>query len=105
MMRLLLAFTLVMTPVLTRAGETPQLSPGTGMQQAGMVDIRNLVPDMSQSIAYAGNDNFIGEPIDGYQAPRCWLNRESAEARARTDAALRTNHMRLRVFDCYRPAR
>ncbi len=105
MMRLLLAFTLVMAPVLTRAGEAPQLSPATGMEQAGMVDIRSLVPDMSQSIAYAGSDNFIGEPIEGYQAPRCWLKRETAEALARVDSALRANHMRLRVFDCYRPAR
>jgi CubicO group peptidase (beta-lactamase class C family)/D-alanyl-D-alanine dipeptidase len=105
MMRLLLAFTLVMAPALTHAGEAPQLSPATGMEQAGMVDIRSLVPDMSQSIAYAGSDNFIGEPIEGYQAPRCWLKRETAEALARVESDLHANHMRLRVFDCYRPAR
>src|SRR3546814_4619033 len=66
---------------------------------------RSLVPDISQSIAYAGSDNFVGAPIHGYQAPRCWLKREAAEALARVDAALRERHMRLRVFDCYRPAR
>lgn len=70
-----------------------------------MVDIRSLVPDLSQSIAYAGSDNFVGEPIHGYQAPRCWLKQEAAEALARVDAALRERHMRLRVFDCYRPTR
>ncbi len=75
------------------------------MQQAGMVDIRRLVPDMSQSIAYAGGDNFVGAPVEGYQAPRCWLQRAAAEALARVDADLRTRHLRLRVFDCYRPVR
>src|SRR3546814_8642435 len=55
---------------------------------------RSLVPDISQSIAYAGSDNFVGAPIHGYQAPRCWLKREAAEALARVDAALRERHMR-----------
>ena len=75
------------------------------MEQAGMVDIRSLLPDISQSIAYAGSGNFVGAVINGYQAPRCWLKREAAESLARVDSALRERHMRLRVFDCYRPAR
>jgi CubicO group peptidase (beta-lactamase class C family) len=89
----------------TLAVDAPAVSGATSMEQAGMVDIRSLVPDMSQSIAYAGSDNFVGAPVDGYHAPRCWLKREAAEALARVDAALRERHMRLRVFDCYRPAR
>ena len=70
-----------------------------------MVDIRTLVPDMSQQIAYAGSDNFVGVPVDGYEAPRCWLRREAAEALARVEQSLRARHQRLRIFDCYRPAR
>ena len=73
--------------------------------EAGMVDIRELVPDMSQSIAYAGSDNFVGAPVDGYEAPRCWLRREAAEALARAEASLRARKLRLHVFDCYRPVR
>ena len=88
-----------------RAGQAPRVSAATTMEQAGMVDIRSLVPDMSQSIAYAGRDNFVGTPVDGYEAPRCWLKRDAAQALARVDAALRERNLRLRVFDCYRPAR
>ncbi len=88
-----------------RAADAPRVSPATTMEQAGMVDIRSLVPDMSQSIAYAGHDNFVGAPVDGYEAPRCWLKRDAAEALARVETALRERHLRLRVFDCYRPAR
>lgn len=90
---------------LAQADGAPRVSDAVTMEQAGMVDLRSLVPDISQSIAYAGSDNFLGVPADGYQAPRCWLKREAAEALARVDSALRERHMRLRVFDCYRPAR
>jgi CubicO group peptidase (beta-lactamase class C family) len=83
----------------------PTLSPATTMAEAGMVDIRSLVPDMSQQIAYAGSDNFVGTPVDGYEAPRCWLRHEAAEALARGEQSLRARHPRLRIFDCYRPAR
>ncbi|WP_374556118.1 serine hydrolase [Thermomonas sp.] len=75
------------------------------MEEAGLVDIRTLVPDLSQDIRYFGSDNFVGARVDGYDAPRCWLKREAAEALARVEADLRKRHQRLRVFDCYRPAR
>ncbi len=105
MKRFALAFVLLAAALPGQADDAPRVSDATTMEQAGMVDIRSLVPDISQSIAYAGSDNFVGVPVDGYQAPRCWLKREAAEALARVDAALRQRHMRLRVFDCYRPAR
>ena len=87
------------------ANAGPMLSPARTMAEAGMVDIRSLVPDLSQQIAYAGSDNFVGAPVDGYEAPRCWLRHEAAEALARVEQSLRARHQRLRIFDCYRPAR
>jgi CubicO group peptidase (beta-lactamase class C family) len=105
LMRLALLLALWMVSALAQADVTPRVSNAATMEQAGMVDIRSLVPDISQSIAYAGSDNFVGAPINGYQASRCWLKREAAEALARVDAALRERHLRLRVFDCYRPVR
>ena len=83
----------------------PMLSPVKTMGEAGMVDLRTLVPDMAQDIRYFGSDNFVGTRVDGYQAPRCWLQREAAEALAQVERSLRKRHQRLRVFDCYRPAR
>ncbi len=70
-----------------------------------MVDIRTLVPGIAQDIRYFGSDNFVGTRVDGYEAPRCWLKREAADALAKVEAALRDQHQRLRIFDCYRPAR
>ena len=83
----------------------PVLSPAATMQEAGMVDIRSLVPDIAQDIKYFGSDNFVGAPVDGYEAPRCYLKREAAEALARVEASLRERHQRLRIYDCYRPTR
>ena len=91
------------TPV--RADAPVTLSPARTAAEADLVDIRTLVPDMAQDIKYAGHDNFVGAPVDGYLAPRCLLKRPVAEAMARVDHALRRQHMRLKMWDCYRPAR
>ena len=93
--------------VCTTAGavDPPTLSPAASMDETGMVDIRTIVPGIAQDIRYFGSDNFVGAPVDGYAAPRCWLKREAADALAKVEAALREQHQRLRIFDCYRPAR
>jgi D-alanyl-D-alanine dipeptidase len=83
----------------------PAVSPAADAEAAGMLDIRALVPDMQLDIRYAGNHNFVGRPIDGYEAPRCYLLRPVAEALQRVEAGLRENHQRLQIFDCYRPVR
>lgn len=87
------------------AQDAPTLSDAATMEQAGMVDIRSLVPDISQDIRYFGSGNFVGARVEGYEAPRCWLKRDAAQALARVETALRRKHQRLRLHDCYRPAR
>ena len=83
----------------------PQLSPATTPAEAGLVDIAALVPDIALDIRYAGSDNFVGTPVDGYLAAKCYLLRPAAEALARVERALRTQRLRLQLFDCYRPVR
>jgi D-alanyl-D-alanine dipeptidase len=84
------------------AGDT---APARTPAEAGLVDVRTLVPDLDLDIRYAGPDNFVGTPIDGYEAPRCYLLDPAALALARVEAQLRAQHLRLRVYDCYRPVR
>ncbi|MEO6800363.1 MAG: M15 family metallopeptidase [Rhodanobacter sp.] len=89
-----------------QAAEQPQsLSPATTMAAANLVDIRTLAPDIAEDIKYAGSDNFVGRPVDGYLAARCFLQRPAAEALAQVERDLRAQHMRLKLWDCYRPAR
>ena len=87
------------------ADGTPRLSPATTAGQAGLVDIRELVPGIAEDIKYAGSDNFVGTPVDGYLAPKCFLLKPAAEALARVERDLRAQHRGLLIFDCYRPAR
>jgi len=64
-----------------------------------------LVPDIRLDIRYAGRDNFVGRPITGYEAPKCYLLRPVAEALRRVELALRPQGLRVQMFDCYRPVR
>jgi D-alanyl-D-alanine dipeptidase len=82
----------------------PQLSPAKTAADAGLIDITTLVPEVIVDMRYAGNDNFVGQRIDGYHAPRCYLLKPAAMALQRVALALR-ERLRLKIFDCYRPAR
>lgn len=102
----LLLAALLALPLAAPADEPPpQLSPAKTAAQAGLVDIRSLVPDIAEDIKYAGSDNFVGRPVDGYRAHKCLLLRPAAEALARVERGLRAQHYRLELWDCYRPAR
>jgi D-alanyl-D-alanine dipeptidase len=54
---------------------------------------------------YASSNNFVGRPINGYQAPVCLLTRQAATALAAAQADLARFGLGLKVFDCYRPTR
>lgn len=90
---------------IAHADQPPTLSLATTATEAKLVDIRTLVPDIAENIRYAGSDNFMGTPADGYLAPACLLLRPAAEALARVERDLRAQHQRLKIWDCYRPAR
>ena len=83
----------------------PTLSPAKTMTDAGMVDIRTLVPDFAEDIKYASSDNFTGAPVPGYDAAKCFLLAPAARALADAESSLREHHLRLKIWDCYRPAR
>lgn len=72
---------------------------------AGMVDVATLAPDIRIEMRYAGNENFVGEPIDGYQASKCYLHAQAAQSLARVQARLRAQDRSLVMYDCYRPVR
>lgn len=83
---------------------TPRISTASGPQQAGMVDVRELIPDIAVEMRYASDDNFIGQPVPGYDTPRCYLLRPVAEALQRVQRDLQERGYALKIFDCYRPA-
>jgi D-alanyl-D-alanine dipeptidase len=71
---------------------------------AAFVDAAATVPGLVVDARYAGAHNFVGRPIDGYEAPRCLLTRPAAEALAQVARDIAAQGLVLKVFDCYRPA-
>jgi zinc D-Ala-D-Ala dipeptidase len=69
------------------------------------VSITDVDSTIHVDARYFGADNFIGRPIAGYEAPKCLLTREAANALAAVQAELRTFGLGLRTYDCYRPQR
>ncbi|GJD54647.1 D-alanyl-D-alanine dipeptidase [Methylobacterium dankookense] len=69
------------------------------------MDATRVVPGLVAEIRYAGSHNFVGRPIDGYEAALCLLTHRAARALARAQAALARDGYGLKVFDCYRPRR
>ena len=72
---------------------------------AAFVDAATVVPRLIVEMRYAGSHNFVGRPIEGYQAPRCLLTREAAAALAEVARDVAPRGLAVKVFDCYRPVR
>ena len=81
------------------------VSTAASADEAGLVDIARLIPDAALDIRYATVHNFVGAPVDGYEAPKCYLLEPVADALARVERELRKENLRLVMFDCYRPVR
>ncbi|HZS64588.1 MAG TPA: M15 family metallopeptidase [Xanthobacteraceae bacterium] len=72
---------------------------------ASFVDAAAFVPGLIVDMRYAGSNNFVGRPIDGYERPVCLLSRQAASALAQVARDVAAQGLRLKVFDCYRPTR
>jgi D-alanyl-D-alanine dipeptidase len=72
---------------------------------AAFVDAATVVPGLVADMRYAGSHNFVGRPIDGYQAPHCLLTQAAAAALAEVARDLNSRGLVIKVFDCYRPER
>jgi D-alanyl-D-alanine dipeptidase len=70
-----------------------------------LVDAGALTPTLQLDLRYATANNFVGAPIDGYEAPRCLLSEPAARALGAVQAELARVDLGLVVWDCYRPQR
>ena len=69
------------------------------------VDIQKVIPEVLLDIRYYGQHNFLGERVEGYMAPKCFLSKEAAEALAGVQKELEPYSLSLKIYDCYRPQR
>jgi zinc D-Ala-D-Ala dipeptidase len=83
----------------------PVVTADASPRLATLIDVPTVVPGLIVEMRYAGSHNFVGRPIDGYQAPRCLLTRPAANALAEVARDLAERGLLIKAFDCYRPAR
>lgn len=69
------------------------------------VDLADIDPTILVDARYAGEHNFTGDRIDGYDAPICLLARPAAQALQRAQQEFLERGYTLKVYDCYRPQR
>ena len=95
----LLFFTCLCVPSFVGISYSTDKIPGS------FVDIQKVIPDIVLDIRYYGPHNFVGEKVDGYMAPKCFLTKDAAEALAEVQKELAPYSLSLKIYDCYRPQR
>jgi len=75
----------------------------------GFYEINSFIPasvaPIQTELRYFTSDNFVGEPIDGYNANKMLATLRTALALAAVQIDLSDRGMGLKVFDAYRPQR
>ena len=71
----------------------------------GFVYLDEVIPDIILDVRYAGENNFLGTPVTGYNRPRVILTTPAAHALQKVQQELKTRGYCLKVFDGYRPQR
>lgn len=92
-------------PAMAAENAQVQVSAASTPEQAGLVDMATVSPGVRFDIRYAGEHNFVGARVTGYDAPRCMLLAPVAQALARVQDEVQREGLTLKVFDCYRPVR
>jgi D-alanyl-D-alanine dipeptidase len=69
----------------------------------GFIYVENVIPDITVELRYHTSNNFVGTPIDGYQANTLILTKEAADALKRVQDELENQNLCLKVYDGYRP--
>lgn len=71
----------------------------------GFVYLDDVIPDITIELRYAGYNNFVGQPIDGYKSERCIISADAAYALKRAQGVLNMFGLGLKIYDAYRPKR
>ena len=100
--RLLTAFFIILVFL---AAALPVASRAIASGPDDFIDVAKHIPSLKMDIRYYTTHNFVGERIDGYNAPKCLLTINAANALKKVQDDLRPFSMSLKIYDCYRPQR
>ena len=94
----LLIFTFLSLPQIAYTGDIDKMPDN-------FIDIQKVIPDVVIDIRYYVLHNFVGEKVDCYLAPKCYLTKDAAQALAGVQKDLTPYSLTLKIYDCYRPQR
>lgn len=87
---------------LAASAQTPA-SDANAAVPADFTDVSTLAADLQVHMAYLGSNNFVGKPVTGYYANKCYLQHQAATALAQAQQLAQSSGYSLWIFDCYRP--
>ncbi|MEJ5262056.1 MAG: M15 family metallopeptidase [Ignavibacterium sp.] len=71
----------------------------------GFVEIRSIIPDIIIDLRYFSNHNFLGRPVNGYKAEKCYITKAAADSILKVQEELKKFGLSLKIYDAYRPQR
>lgn len=84
---------------------TATLAPLPLVASPALLDAGATVDGVITDIRYAGENNFLGRPVTGYRAAKCWLTPEATSALSRAQRLAEAQGLAILIYDCYRPQR
>ncbi len=79
------------------------MTPDPSLDNSDFVKITDVIPDAMLEVRYFSTYNFVGDRIDGYNAPVAYLAKEAAAALKKASDVFVKDGYRIRVYDAYRP--
>ena len=98
-----ICFLLAVVVLLGATGVSARADSASPDDPSGFVLLSDAIPDAILEIRYYSTYNFIGDRVDGYEAPCALLTREAAEALRAVSDDLVERGYRLKIYDAYRP--
>ena len=71
----------------------------------GFVYVNNVDASIQYDLRYCNDNNFVGQPIEGYEENVLIVTKEAANALKKIQIELKKKGMSLKIFDAYRPQR
>lgn len=69
----------------------------------GFIEIREVIPDIILDLRYLTTHNFLGIPVEGYKAEKCYITKAAADSLSKVQSELRKFNLSLKIYDAYRP--
>ena len=70
-----------------------------------LIDAGEAIEGVVTDIRYARKNNFLGRPVAGYGAAKCWLSQEATSALSKAQRLAKSRGLAILIYDCYRPQR